>query len=79
MAISITSVRVVLRSVKRTFLKGPIRLMALAVLWTLLASFTGSVLVERVEKRAVEDRLTFGTMADTCVRAACSPSQFAFD
>jgi hypothetical protein len=55
------------------------RLVALGALWTLLASFTGSALVERMEKRAVEDRLSFGTMADTCVRAACSPSHFALD
>ena len=79
MTISITSVRVVLRSLKRTFLERPIRLVVLAAFWTLLASFTGSVLIERMEKRAVEDRLSFGTMADTCVRAACSPSHFAFD
>jgi|SoiMethySBSTD1v2_1073268.scaffolds.fasta_scaffold3278070_1 hypothetical protein len=79
MTISITSARVVLRSLKRTILERPIRLVVLAAFWTLLASFTGSVLVEQVEKRAVEDRLTFGTMADTCVRAACSPSHFAFD
>ena len=79
MTISITSARVVLRSLKRTILERPIRLVVLAAFWTLLASFTGSVLVEQVEKRAAEDRLTFGTMADTCVRAACSPSHFAFD
>ena len=79
MTISIASARVVLRSLKRTILERPIRLVVLAAFWTLLASFTGSVLVERVEKRAVEDRLTFGTIADTCVRAACSPSHFAFD
>ena len=79
MTISITSARVVLRSLKRTILERSIRLVALAAFCTLLASFTGSVLVERVEKRAVEDRLSFGTMADTCVRAACSPSHFAFD
>ncbi|HEV8261727.1 MAG TPA: hypothetical protein VGQ19_13330 [Burkholderiales bacterium] len=79
MTISITSARVVLRSLKRTILERPIRLVVLAAFWTLLASFTGSVLVEQVEKRAVEDRLTFGTMADKCVRAACSPSHFAFD
>ena len=51
MTVSITSVRVVLRSLKRTFLKGPIRLVALAAFWTLLASFTGNGLVERMEKR----------------------------
>jgi len=79
MTFSITSVRVVLRRLKRPFLKRPIRLVVLVAFWTLLASFTGSVLVERMEKRAVEDRLSFGTMADTCVRAACLPSHFAFD
>jgi len=79
MIISITSVRVVLRSLKRTFLKRPMRLVTLAAFCTLLASFTGSVLVERMERRAVEDRLSFGMTADTCVRAACSPSHFALD
>jgi hypothetical protein len=79
MTISIASFRVVSHSLKRTFLVGSMRLVALAAFWTLLASFTGNVLVDRMEKRAVEDRLSFGTMADTCVRAACSPSHFAFD
>jgi hypothetical protein len=64
---------------KRTALKGPITPLALAVFWTLLASFTGSAFVERMEKRAVEDRLSFGTMADTCARATCSPSHFAVE
>jgi hypothetical protein len=66
-------------NVKRTALKGPIRLLALAVFWTLLASFTGSVFVERMEKRAIEDRLSFGTTADTCVHATCSPLRFAVE
>lgn len=79
MTLSITSVRVVSRSLKRTFLKGSMRLVALAAFCTLLASFTGSVLVERMERRAVEDRLSFGTMADTCARGTCSPSHFALD
>jgi hypothetical protein len=42
----------------------------------LLASFAGSALVERMEKHAMEDRLSLGAMADTCVRAACPPSHF---
>ena len=66
-------------NLKRTLLKRPTRLMALAALGTLLASFTGSALVERLEKHAAEDRLSFGTMADTCVSASCSPSHFALD
>jgi hypothetical protein len=66
-------------NLKRTFLKWPTRLVALAALGTLLASFTGSALVERIEKHAAEDRLSFGTMADTCARASCSPSHFALE
>jgi hypothetical protein len=66
-------------NVKRTLLKGPMRLVALGALWTLLASFTGSALVERMEKHAAEDRLSFDAMADTCVRAACSPLHFVLE
>jgi hypothetical protein len=64
---------------KRTFFKVPMRPVALGALWTLLASFTGSALVERMEKHAAEDRLAFGAMADTCERAACSPLHFVLD
>ena len=66
-------------NLKRTLLKRPTRLMALAALGTLLASFTGSALVERLEKHAAEDRLSFGTMAETCAHASCSPSHFTLD
>ena len=53
------------------------RLVALGALWTLLASFAGSALVEeRMEKHAAEDHLSFGAMADTCMRVACLPSHF---
>lgn len=61
---------------RRTFLKGPMRLVVLVALWTSLASFAANALVERIEKHAVEDRLSFGAMADTCARAACPPSHF---
>ena len=64
---------------KRSSLRAPRRLVALATLWMLLASFTGNALVERIEKHAAEDRLSFGTPADPCIRAACSPSHFPFD
>ena len=64
---------------KRSFFIAPKRMVALAALWTLLASFTGDALMEQMEKHAVEDRLSFGTMVDTCIRAACSPSHFQFD
>src|SRR5262245_42158077 len=63
-------------NLRRAFLRSPMRLVALGALWTLLASFTGSALVERMEKHAAEDRLSFGAMADTCVRAACLSSHF---
>jgi hypothetical protein len=66
-------------NLRRTSFKGPMRLVAIGALWTLLASFTGSALVERMEKHAAENRLSFGAMADTCVRAACSPSHFVLD
>jgi hypothetical protein len=66
-------------NLNRTFLKRTTRLVVLAALWTLLASFTGNALVERLEKHAVEDRLSFGAIADTCARASCSPSHFVFN
>lgn len=59
---------------KRSLLKGPKRLVVLITLWTLLAPFTGNALVDRMEKHAAEDRLSFGTTVDTCIRAACLPS-----
>lgn len=61
---------------RRAFLKRPMRLVALGALWTLLASFTGSALVERMEKHAAKDRLSFAAMADTCATVACPPSHF---
>ena len=66
-------------NLKRSLLKVPKRLVALVTLWTLLASFTGTALVAQTEKHATEDRLSFGTTVDTCIRAACSPSHFPFD
>ena len=63
-------------NLRRTFLTGPMRLVALGALWTLLASFAGIALVERIEKHAAEDRLSFAAMADTRVRVACLPSHF---
>jgi hypothetical protein len=66
-------------NLKRTFLTRPTSLVALAALGTLLASFTGSALAERIEKHAAEDRLSVGTMADTRARASCLPSHFALD
>ena len=63
-------------NLRRTLQKGPVRLAALGALWALLASFAGSALIERIEKRAMEDRLSLGAMEDTCVRAACAPSYF---
>jgi hypothetical protein len=77
MTVSITSVRVALRSLKCTFLKGPIRLVALAAFWTLLASFTGSGLVERMEKRGGSSSVLQHDGGH--VRAACSPSHFTLD
>jgi hypothetical protein len=64
---------------KRSFFTAPKKMVALAALWTVLASFTGNALVEQTDKHALEDRLSFGTMVDTCIRAACSPSHFQFD
>ena len=53
--------------------------MSLAALWTLLASITLIALLEQMEKHAIEDRLSFGTTVDFCIRATCSPSHFAID
>jgi hypothetical protein len=64
---------------KRGFFKSPKKPVVLAALWMLLASFTANAWVERIEKHAAEDRLSFGTMVDTCIHAACSPSHFPFD
>jgi hypothetical protein len=65
-------------NVKRAFLKQPPKKpVALAAFGTLLASFTGSALLERMERHAAEDRLS--VMANTCVRASCSPSHFVID
>jgi hypothetical protein len=56
----------------RSFLKGLKTPLTLATLGTLLALFTASALVERVEKHTAADRLSFGATADTCIRASCS-------
>jgi hypothetical protein len=64
---------------KHGFFKSPKKLVLLAALWTLLASFTANAWMQQIEKHATEDRLSFGTIADTCIRAACSPSHFSFD
>jgi hypothetical protein len=66
-------------NVTRIFPKAAKRPVALIALGALLAVFIGSALVERMEKHAAEDRLSFGTMADTCVRASCSPSHIPLD
>jgi hypothetical protein len=42
---------------ERSFFRAPKKMVALAALWTLLASFTGNALVEQTEKHALEDRL----------------------
>ncbi len=64
---------------KRSFLRAPKRRVAPPAREFPLASFTGSALVERLEKQAAEDRLSFGTMAYTCVRASCKPSHFLLE
>ena len=64
---------------KRSLLKAPNRLLVLPILWMLLVPITGNALVDRMEKHAAEDRLSFGTTVDTCIRAACSPSHFPVD
>ena len=63
----------------RIFLKRPKRPVALIALGALLTVFIGNALVERMAKHAAEDRLSFGTMADTCVRASCPPSPVPLD
>jgi len=63
----------------RIFLKRPKKPVALIALGALLAVFIGNALVEQMAKHAAEDRLSFGTMADTCVRASCPPSPVPLD
>ena len=65
-------------NLKPSFLSGLKRLVVVAVFGMLFASFIGSALVERIVKRAVEDRLSVGAM-ETCVGASCLPSHFPFD
>jgi hypothetical protein len=66
-------------NLKRRLPEAPTKLVVLAALSTLLASFTANALVDWMEKHAADDRLSFGTMVDTCIRVACSPSHFPFD
>jgi hypothetical protein len=67
-------------NLKRAFLKQPPKKpVAPAAFGTLLASFTGSALLERMERHAAEDRLSFRVMANTCVRASRSTSHFVID
>ena len=62
-----------------SFFKVHKRRVALATLWMLLAGFTGNALLEQMQKHAMEDRLSFGTKLDTCIRAACLRSPFSWD
>ena len=66
-------------NLKPTLLRGSTKLGAIAALAVLLAWFTGSALVEGVEKHAAEDHLRVGTTANTCTQAACPSSHFALD
>lgn len=67
-------------SLKRTFLKQPSENdLALAAFGTLLASFTGSRLRDRMERHAAGDHLSFGVMANTWIGASCSPPHFVID
>jgi hypothetical protein len=52
-------------NLKRTLLRGSTKLAAIAALAVLLTWFTGSALVERIEKHAAEDRLLVGTTANS--------------
>jgi hypothetical protein len=65
-------------NLKPTLLRSPTKLAAIAAL-SVLAWFTGSALVEGIEKHAAEDRLLVGTTANTCTHAACPSSHFALD
>jgi hypothetical protein len=47
------------------------RSLAFAAIMIILALSIGGALAERMEQRAVEDRLSFGDVA-TCVRGACA-------
>ena len=50
---------------------------ALATFGTAFVLFIGHAMAAQVEKRAAEDHLTFGTISDACVRAACVRSPHA--
>jgi hypothetical protein len=44
---------------------------ALAAFGTALVLLVGHALAAQLEERAAEDRMTFGTTSDACIRAAC--------
>jgi hypothetical protein len=52
-------------NLKPTPLGGPTKLVAIAALAVVFAWFTGSALVERIEKHAAEDHLLVGTTANS--------------
>jgi hypothetical protein len=56
---------------RRILPKAPTRLPAIAVLLALLASFIGNALIQQIEKRAADDRLSVGMTAPTCVDSSC--------
>jgi len=57
---------------KRAFIKFLKRPVVFAALGALLAVFIGGALADRMEKRAAEDRLSFGMAAEICVHASCA-------
>ena len=44
---------------------------ALATFGTAFVLFIGHAMAAQIEKRAAEDRMSFGSTSDTCIRAAC--------
>ena len=49
----------------------------LATFGTALVLLVGHAMAAQIEKRAAEDRMTFGTASDACIRAACVRSLHA--
>jgi hypothetical protein len=63
---------------RRIFPKVPTRLTTIAVLVALFSPFIGNALVQQIEKRAADDRLSVGMKAPTCMGVSCSSSLVGF-
>lgn len=71
-----TSPAIALTITTLKWLKGPA---ALAAFGAVVALSTGHELVARMERHAAEDRLAFSATLNTCIRSACTPSDFSIE